>query len=154
MGQLYLGAARALLIDDYGHHPREIEATVEAVKAGWPGRRLVVCFQPHRYTRTRDLFDDFARVLSLPDALVLCDVYAAGEAPIPGADSASLARAIRALGALDPLRLGAPGELLAALPGLIRDGDIVLTLGAGSIGTLPSLLVKEYGAERRCAVGC
>jgi UDP-N-acetylmuramate--alanine ligase len=154
MGQLYLGAARALLVDDYGHHPREIEATIEAVRAGWPGRRLVVCFQPHRHTRTRDLFEDFARVLCLPDALVLFDVYAAGEAPIPGADSASLARAVRALGALDPLRLSVPSELLAALPGLIRDGDLVLILGAGSIGTLPPLMLGEFGAERRCAVGC
>ena len=113
-----------------------------------------MCFQPHRHTRTYDLFKDFTRVLSLPDALVLFDTYAAGEAPIPGSDTASLCRAVRARGRVDPLHLGVPSELLPVLPGLVRDGDIVLTLGAGSIGALAPLLLGELGAERRCAVEC
>jgi UDP-N-acetylmuramate--alanine ligase len=154
LGDLAIGAARMLLIDDYAHHPREIAATLEAIRSGWPGRRLVVCFQPHRHTRTHDLFEDFTRVLSLPDAVVLFDTYAAGEAPILGSDTASLCHAIRAQGGVDPLHLGVPSELLPVLPGLVRDGDIVLTLGAGSIGALAPLLLRELGAERRCAVGC
>ena len=154
LGDLAIGGARVLLIDDYGHHPREIAATLEAIRAGWPGRRLLVCYQPHRHTRTHDLFEDFTRVLSLPDALVLFDTYAAGESSIPGSDTASLCRAIRARGGVDPLHLGVPSELLPVLPGLVRDGDIVLTLGAGSIGALAPLLLRELGAERRCAVGC
>ncbi len=154
LGELAIGGARALLIDDYGHHPREIAATLEAIRAGWPGRRLLVSFQPHRYTRTRDLFADFTRVLSLADALVLFDTYAAGEAPIAGSDTSSLGRAIRAAGRLDPVHLNVPGDLIGVLPGLVRDGDIVLTLGAGSIGALAPRLLDEYGGERRRAVGC
>jgi UDP-N-acetylmuramate--alanine ligase len=154
LGDLAIGAARMLLIDDYAHHPREIAATLEAIRSGWPGRRLVVCFQPHRHTRTHDLFEDFTRVLSLPDAVVLFDTYAAGEAPILGSDTASLCHAIGAQGGVDPLHLGVPSELLPVLPALVRDGDIVLTLGAGSIGALAPLLLRELGAERRCAVGC
>ena len=108
-GEVDFGRGKALLVDDYGHHPRELEAVFAAARGGWPERRLVVAFQPHRYSRTRDLFDDFAAVLSGVDALVLADVYAAGEAPIVGADSRSLARAIRSRGRLEPV-VGGPAR--------------------------------------------
>ncbi|MDF1528909.1 MAG: cyanophycin synthetase, partial [Sedimenticola sp.] len=135
----------------YGHHPREVAATLDAVRAGWPERRLVLAFQPHRYTRTQEQFDDFAQVLSRPDVLVLAEVYAAGEAPIAGADSRSLSRAIRARGQIDPVFVDPIGELPELLEGMIMDGDIVLTLGAGDIGqvaaTLPDWLQRE-GVEQ------
>ena len=123
-----------LLVDDYGHHPREIAATIDAVRDGWPARRLVLAFQPHRYTRTRDLLDDFAQVLSTADALVVAEVYPAGEAPIPGADGKALCRAIRSRGAVEPVLLKSLDELPQVLAGIVRDGDVVLTMGAGSIG--------------------
>ena len=147
-----LGDGRQImLVDDYGHHPREVAATLDAVRAGWPERRLVLAFQPHRYTRTQEQFDDFAQVLSRPDVLVLAEVYAAGEAPIAGADSRSLSRAIRARGQIDPVFVDPIGELPELLEGMIMDGDIVLTLGAGDIGqvaaTLPDWLQRE-GVEQ------
>ena len=123
-----------LLVDDYGHHPRELEATLAAVRAGWPERRLVLAFQPHRYSRTRDAFDDFARVLSTSDVLILSEVYAAGEVPIAGADGRALSRAIRARGQVDPIFIEDIAELPQVLAGVVREGDIVLTMGAGSIG--------------------
>ncbi|WP_428623425.1 UDP-N-acetylmuramate--L-alanine ligase [Sedimenticola sp.] len=133
---------RFMLVDDYGHHPREVAATLDAVRAGWPDRRLVLAFQPHRYTRTQEQFDDFTQVLSRPDLLVLAEVYAAGEMPIAGADGRSLSRAIRARGQVDPVFVDPISELPELLYGLIQDDDIVLTLGAGDIGqiaaTLPS----------------
>ncbi len=122
------------LVDDYGHHPREVAATLDAVREGWPGRRLVLVFQPHRYTRTQELFEDFAQVLSRPDRLLLCEVYAAGEQPIPGADGRALARAIRARGEVEPLFVDPLDQLPALLERVIEDGDMVLTLGAGDIG--------------------
>ncbi|MBS0381806.1 MAG: UDP-N-acetylmuramate--L-alanine ligase, partial [Proteobacteria bacterium] len=111
-------------------------------RAGWPDRRLVIAFQPHRYTRTRDLLDDFAGVLCEADALVLTDVYPAGEAPIAGADGRALARAVRARGKVDPVFIEHPRELHAALPALLRDGDLVLLLGAGDIGAAAGELVR------------
>src|SRR5690606_14271404 len=111
-----------VLVDDYGHHPKELAAVFEAARGGWPERRLVVAFQPHRYTRTRDLFDEFAAVLSGVDALVLTEVYPAGEAPIAGADAKSLARCIRTRGRVDPVVVGGASELAGVLPGLLRDG--------------------------------
>jgi len=123
-----------LLIDDYGHHPREIAATIDAVRDGWPERRLVLAFQPHRYSRTHDLLDDFAQVLSRADVLVLCEVYAAGEAPITGADGRALSRAVRARGQVDPVFVASVDELNEALGHLVRGGDIVVTMGAGDIG--------------------
>lgn len=123
-----------LLIDDYGHHPREVEATVKAAREAWPERRLVVAFQPHRYSRTRDLFEDFTEILSGCDQLLLLEVFAAGEEPISGADSRTLCRAIRARGHVDPIFVSSPDELASTLSGVIQDGDVVLTLGAGSIG--------------------
>ncbi len=135
-GELSIGERRALFIDDYGHHPTELAATMQAARDGWPGRRLVAVFQPHRYTRTRDLMDDFAQVLSEVDVLILADVYPAGEAPIPGADARTLCRAIRARGKVDPIFVNHPGESRALLADVVRDGDIVMLLGAGDIGAV------------------
>ncbi len=126
--------AKVQLVDDYGHHPKELEAVFQAARGGWPERRLVVAFQPHRYSRTRDLFDDFAAVLSSVDALVLTEVYPAGEAPIAGADAKSLARSIRARGRIDPVVVGSAQELASLLPDVLRDGDLLLMMGAGDIG--------------------
>ena len=142
-GQLETPAGKVLLIDDYGHHPREIEATLAAIRGGWPERRLVVAFQPHRYSRTRDLFEDFAKVLSVPDVLVLCEVYAAGEAPIAGADGRTLSRAIRARGQADPVFVDSVRDLSATLRALLKDGDVLLTLGAGDIGGAAARLAQE-----------
>jgi UDP-N-acetylmuramate--alanine ligase len=133
-GELVLDQGRALLVDDYAHHPRELAAVFAAARGGWPQRRLVVAFQPHRYTRTRDLLDDFAAVLSETDVLVLTDVYPAGEAPIANADGRALARAVRARGKVDPVFVEHPRNLREALPVLLRDGDMLLLLGAGDIG--------------------
>jgi UDP-N-acetylmuramate--alanine ligase len=126
--------ATVQLVDDYGHHPKELEAVFAAARGGWPDKRLVVAFQPHRYSRTRDLFDDFAGVLSGVDALVLTEVYPAGEQPIAGADAKSLARAIRARGRIDPVVVASAGELAAVLPDVLHDGDLLLLMGAGDIG--------------------
>jgi UDP-N-acetylmuramate--alanine ligase len=133
-----------LLIDDYGHHPTEVAATLAAAGTGWPGKRIVLVFQPHRYTRTRDLMDDFAQVLSEADVLVLLDVYAAGEAPIAGADGRAIARAVRSRGAVEPVFVESLDELPTVLKDVLEDGDLVLTMGAGDIGAfaagLPDLL--------------
>jgi UDP-N-acetylmuramate--alanine ligase len=134
-GEIALDKGKAMLVDDYGHHPRELAAVFAAARGGWPDRRLVVGFQPHRYSRTRDLLDDFANVLAEADVLVLTDVYPAGEAPIAGADGRALARAVRARGKVDPVLIAHPRELKDALPALLRDGDLLLLLGAGDIGT-------------------
>jgi UDP-N-acetylmuramate--alanine ligase len=138
-----------LVIDDYGHHPREIAATFEALRSAWPKRRLVVAFQPHRYTRTRDLFDDFCGVLSGADALLLTEVYAAGEAPIARYDGRALARGVRERGAASPVFVEAVAELPAALAKVVKPGDVVLTLGAGDIGTLPALLARPARTASR-----
>ena len=134
-GEIALDKGSALLVDDYGHHPRELAAVFAAARGGWPDRRLVVAFQPHRYSRTRDLLDDFANVLADADVLVLTDVYPAGEAPIAGADGRALARAVRARGKVDPVLIEHPREFSETLPALLRDGDLLLLLGAGDIGT-------------------
>jgi len=131
---------RLTLVDDYGHHPRELAATLEAARSGWPGRRLVLVFQPHRYTRTQEQFEDFVAVLSSADVLVLCEVYAAGEAPIPGADGRTLSRAVRARGEVDPVFAADLDEVPRVLGNLLEDGDLVLTLGAGDIGALAARL--------------
>ncbi len=121
------------VIDDYGHHPTEIAATLEAVRHGYPGRRVVLAFQPHRFTRTRDLLDDFAAVLSQPDALLVTEVYSAGEAPIQGADGRAICRAVRSRGRVEPVFVEKIDQLAASLRGVVRDGDVVLAMGAGSI---------------------
>src|SRR5690606_22491812 len=123
-GEKPFAGGTALLVDDYGHHPAELAAVFQAARAGWPERRLVVAFQPHRYTRTRDLLDEFAAVLSDTDALVLTEVYAAGEPPIVGADAKALARAIRARGRIDPVLVPNARALPGVLPDLLHDGDL------------------------------
>lgn len=122
------------LIDDYGHHPHEMAATLEAVRGAYPGRRVLVAFQPHRYSRTRDCFEDFAKVLSSVDALVLADVYPAGETPIPGADGRSLARAVRLMGHTDLIFVDRATDMDDAIMMMARDGDVVVTMGAGNVG--------------------
>ncbi len=133
-GELRQGDAAYTLIDDYGHHPAEIAAVLEAARASFPGRRIVLAFQPHRYTRTRDLFEDFVAVLSGADALVLTDVYPAGEAPIVAADGRALARALRVAGKVEPVFVDDIAALPDTLRNVVRDADVVLTMGAGSIG--------------------
>ncbi|WP_374680207.1 glutamate ligase domain-containing protein, partial [Hydrocarboniphaga effusa] len=135
----------ALVVDDYGHHPREIAATFQAMRAAHPQRRLVVAFQPHRYTRTRDLFDDFCLILSEADGLLLTEVYAAGEEQIANADSRSLARCVRSRGKVEPVFVKTVADLPDALAGVLQDGDLLLTLGAGDIGGLPATLIKQFG---------
>jgi len=134
IGEVQTPRGHVTIVDDYGHHPTEIAATLEAARQAWQGRRIVLVFEPHRYTRTRDLLDDFAQVLSTADALIVAEVYPAGEAPIPGADGKALCRAIRSRGAVEPVLLKSLDELPQVLAGIVRDGDVVLTMGAGSIG--------------------
>ena len=136
------GGGTFSLVDDYGHHPAEMAATLAAARGAFPGRRVVLAFQPHRFTRTRDLFEDFVRVLSTADELVLADVYPAGEAPIVAADGRSLARAVRVVGKVEPVFVEKSSEMRDAVLARLRDGDVVLTMGAGSIGHLaPELAV-------------
>nr|WP_237612014.1 MULTISPECIES: UDP-N-acetylmuramate--L-alanine ligase [Proteus] len=131
-----------MLVDDYGHHPTEVDATIKAARAGWPDKRLVMLFQPHRYTRTRDLYEDFATVLNQVDILLLTDVYAAGEAPIPGADSRSLCRTIRQRGKLDPIWVSDVENISSILAGVLIDNDLVLVQGAGNIGKIARRLAE------------
>jgi UDP-N-acetylmuramate--alanine ligase len=142
-GDLATRAGMVTMVDDYGHHPTEIAATLAAVRASWPDRRVVLVFQPHRYTRTRDLFDDFTRVLKEVDIVVLLEVYAANEPPIAGADSRALSHALRVHGKLDPIFLENIADLPAALDDLLNDGDVLLTLGAGSIGAAAAALPAQ-----------
>jgi UDP-N-acetylmuramate--alanine ligase len=128
------------LVDDYGHHPAEIAATLEAARVAFPGRRLVLAFQPHRYTRTRDLFEDFVKVLARADVLLLAEVYAAGEAPIAAADGKSLSEAVRGAGGAQTRFVGDIAGMAEAIRGTARAGDVVLTLGAGSIGNVAGQL--------------
>ncbi|HEX9193985.1 MAG TPA: UDP-N-acetylmuramate--L-alanine ligase [Burkholderiales bacterium] len=136
------GGGSYALVDDYGHHPVEMRATLEAARDAFPGRRIVLAFQPHRYTRTRDLFEDFVKTLSGVDALLLAEVYPAGEAPIAAADGRSLARALRLAGKTEPVFVGNIAELPGAIGKVVRAGDVVVTMGAGSIGSIPALLAK------------
>ena len=134
-GEIGIAAGgRYTLIDDYGHHPVEMEATLAAVRGAFPGRRVVLAFQPHRYSRTRDLFEDFVKVLSTVDELVLADVYPAGEAPIVAADGRALTRAVRIAGKVEPLFVNTADEIAAAVESRVRDGDVAITMGAGSVG--------------------
>lgn len=131
------------LVDDYGHHPHEIEATIAAVHTAWPEKRLLVVFQPHRYTRTRDCFEDFVNLLCQADAVVLADVYPAGEAPLVGTDGRALAHAVRLRGQNNLIFCPHIEDVPAAVHKMVRDGDVVLTIGAGSVGRVPAMLVKE-----------
>ena len=142
-GEIKTSSGSVLHIDDYGHHPSEVAATIDAVRKGWPDNRLIVAFQPHRYTRTRDLFEDFTKVLSSVDVLILLEVYQAGEAPITGADGRSLARAIRVRGQVDPIFVEDIADLALAINSVARDGDVLVTLGAGNVGLAASKLENE-----------
>ena len=137
------GRGSFTLVDDYGHHPVEMAATLAAARGAFPGRRLVLAFQPHRYTRTRDCFEDFVKVLSTVDALLLAEVYAAGEPPIVAADGRSLARAIRVAGKVEPIFVEDIGEMPTTVLAAVRDGDVVITMGAGSIGGVPGKLANS-----------
>jgi UDP-N-acetylmuramate--alanine ligase len=145
---------RFALVDDYGHHPAEMAATIAAARGAYPGRRLVLAFQPHRYTRTRDLFEDFVRVLSSVDALVLADVYPAGEAPIVAADGRALVRAVRVAGKVEPVFVEQVAQMRDAVLSVVRDGDVVVTMGAGSVaGIAPELARSAPAAAAREARG-
>jgi UDP-N-acetylmuramate--alanine ligase len=148
-GELRFSKGSFQLVDDYGHHPREIAATFQAMRAAHPTRRLVVVFQPHRYTRTRDLFEDFCEILSQADVLLLCEVYAAGEEPIDGADGRALTRGVRARGKVEPVFLKSVQEVPAALDAVLQDGDLVLTLGAGDIGGVPVSLGQYFSRAQK-----
>ena len=137
------GGGRCTVIDDYGHHPVEMAATLAAARGAFPGRRLLLAFQPHRYTRTRNCFEDFVKVLSTVDALVLSEVYAAGEAPIVAADGRALARAVRLQGKVEPIFVDGVSMMPEAIHDAARDGDVVLIMGAGSIGGVAGALVKR-----------
>ncbi len=151
-GQLPLPAGGSFaLVDDYGHHPVETAATIAAARGAFPGRRLVLAFQPHRYTRTRDLFEDFVKVLSGTDVLVLADVYAAGEQPIPAADGRSLAHALRVVGKTELVFVEDIADMPAVLLRMAQDGDVVMTMGAGSISNVPAQL--QQLAQERSARG-
>lgn len=132
-----------MLVDDYGHHPSEVEATIKAAREGWPDKRLVMAFQPHRYSRTRDLYEDFVNVLSQLDTLLLLEVYGAGEPPISGADSRSLSRSIRQRGQVDPVYVSSPDELVDVIGDILQPNDLLLTQGAGNIGALAKRLAFE-----------
>ena len=141
-GDIGLAQGSFTLVDDYGHHPAEMSATIAAARGAFPDRRLVLAFQPHRYTRTRDCFEDFVKVLSSVDALLLTEVYPAGEAPIVAADGRALVRAVRVAGKVEPVFIEQIAELPAAILAVAIDGDVVITMGAGSIGTVPGKMAK------------
>ena len=140
-GEVAIDGGSFTLVDDYGHHPAEMKATVAAARGAFPDRRLMLAFQPHRYTRTRDCFEDFVSVLGGVDALVLAEVYAAGEPPIVAADGRALARALRVTGKIEPVFVESIVDMPQAILSIVRDGDVVITMGAGSIGTVPGKLV-------------
>jgi len=145
LGEIEWPGGRALIVDDYGHHPTEVAATLDAVRQGWPTRRLVLVFQPHRYTRTRDLLDDFGRALSECDVLLVTEVYAAGEVPIAGADGRAICRAVRTRGHVEPIFIERVDDLADSLRGVLQDGDVVLTMGAGNIGAVAQDLKSRLG---------
>ena len=142
-GDYQTGVGEVMFVDDYGHHPREVAATIAAVRKGWPEKRLVMVYQPHRYSRTRDLYEDFVEVLSQVDVLLLMDVYPAGEAEIPGADARSLCRSIRQRGRIDPIFLQRGEAVEPVLADVLADGDLLITQGAGDIGGLASDLADK-----------
>jgi UDP-N-acetylmuramate--alanine ligase len=144
LGEISWPGGRALIVDDYGHHPTEVAATLEAARQGWPERRLVLVFQPHRYTRTRDLLDDFGRTLSECDVLLVTEVYAAGEAPIAGADGRAICRAVRSRGVVEPVFVERIDDLADSLRAVLLDGDVVLTMGAGNLGAVALDLKSRF----------
>ncbi len=149
LGEIHWQGGSALIVDDYGHHPTEVAATLDAARQGWPDRRVVLVFQPHRYTRTRDLLDDFGRVLASADVLLVTEVYAAGEAPIGGADGRAICRAVRSRGLVEPVFIEHVEELGQALRAVLKDGDLVLTMGAGNIGAVANELKSQFEEPRQ-----
>jgi UDP-N-acetylmuramate--alanine ligase len=143
LGEFPINDGKVLLIDDYGHHPREVAATISAIRDGWPGKRLIMIYQPHRYTRTRDLYEDFVDVLSEIDVLLLLEVYPAGEKKIAGATSKNLCRSIRLRGNMDPVYVQHHEDLPTLLKNILRNGDIVVTQGAGSVGAIAKQLADQ-----------
>ena len=143
VGTFTINQGEVMVVEDYGHHPSELRATLQAARHGWPDRRLVCVFQPHRFSRTRDLFDDFAQVLSEADVPVLTEIYPAGESPIDGIDSRALCQSIRARGKVEPILISEIAEVRSELPLLLRDNDLVLLLGAGNIGQLAQQLRED-----------
>lgn len=156
LGEFDTGGGQVMLVDDYGHHPTEVLATIMAARQGWPDKRLVMVYQPHRYTRTRDLYEDFVEVLSQVNALILLEVYSAGEKPIAGADSRALCRSIRARANFEPVYVATPEQLPQQLAAMIQDGDLLLTQGAGNIGVVAKKLaamaldINKMTAEVLC----
>jgi UDP-N-acetylmuramate--alanine ligase len=148
LGEVHTAHGKVNIVDDYGHHPTEIAATLDALRQAWPGHRLVLAFQPHRYTRTRDLLDDFANVLTGFDVLLITEVYAAGEAPIKGADGRAICRAIRSRGKLEPVFVNRVENIASALRDVLREGDVVVTMGAGHIGAVAHELLSTLAAPR------
>jgi len=143
VGEVAIGSGSVTIVDDYGHHPTEVAATLEALRQGYPNRRLVLVFQPHRYTRTRDLIDDFGRVLSQVDALLVTEVYAAGEQPIAGADGRAICRAVRSRGQVEPVFVENLETLASSLQGVLRAGDVLVTMGAGNINAISHALPAQ-----------
>lgn len=153
LGEFATGNGVAMLVDDYGHHPTEVDVTIKAARNGWADKRLVMIFQPHRYTRTRDLYDDFANVLEQVDVLIMLDVYSAGEKPIAGADGRSLCRTIRSRGKIDPIFVADSHTLPSVLANILQDGDLVLTQGAGDVGKVAKhLAALELNIARMQAI--
>ncbi|UKH31918.1 UDP-N-acetylmuramate--L-alanine ligase [Actinobacillus pleuropneumoniae] len=146
LGSFIRPNGKVMLVDDYGHHPTEVDVTIKAARSGWENKRVVMIFQPHRYSRTRDLFDDFVQVLSQVDALIMLEVYAAGEAPIVGADSKALCRSIRNLGKVDPILVSDTDQLGEVLDQIIQDGDLILAQGAGSVSRISRGLAESWKA--------
>ena len=146
LGEISWPGGHALIVDDYGHHPTEVAATLEAARQAWPERRLVLVFQPHRYTRTRDLLDDFGRVLGECDVLLVTEVYPAGEAPIAGADGRAICRAVRSRGVVEPVFVESVDDLADSLRAVLHDGDVVLTMGAGNLGQVALDLKSRFAA--------
>ncbi|MCK3657650.1 UDP-N-acetylmuramate--L-alanine ligase [Pasteurellaceae bacterium Pebbles2] len=147
LGEFIRPNGKVMLVDDYGHHPTEVDVTIKAARSGWENKRVVMIFQPHRYSRTRDLFDDFVQVLSQVDVLVLLDVYAAGEQPIAGADSRSLARSIRNLGKVDPIFVSDHSQLAEIMDQIVQNGDLILAQGAGNVSKLSRELVELWSKQ-------
>jgi UDP-N-acetylmuramate--alanine ligase len=147
VAEIATAAGTVTVIDDYGHHPREIAASLEALRQGYPGRRIVLAFQPHRYTRTHDLIDDFGKVLATAEVLLVTEVYSAGEQPIAGADGRAICRAVRSRGQVEPLFVERVEDLAESLKDVIRDGDVIVTMGAGNISAVAHQLPERLGRE-------
>ena len=146
-GELYLNDIPVILVDDYGHHPWEITSTIEAMRQAWPDKRLILAFQPHRYSRTQALFEDFAKALSSVDVLLMLDIYSAGEEPIVGVDTPSICKKISGKGQVEPIYVASETELTTVLQQIAQPNDVLLTQGAGNIGNMAAQLAQQFGVE-------